>query len=423
MPTKQKEEKKMIDQLGNEFSLDFKDVSFASTNSGQILIPTGMSLSEANWWIQLKQRDEETEVAINERIEGYPIDVAYALQLAVMDIFGIRELRNTPGFFGETPPTFQSIAINSGGDTVEIFLGRFAIPGAEGYLETSRDFNDALWVRGKIRQKSVPVLRKLIHRTKEMLRTTSLYKGKAFRVWMEEHTEGFETKVTMANPEFIDVNFLPAQLMLNRNTTKLLEATLWAPVTRSEQTRHYGKNLKRTILLEGPYGTGKSLTALVTAAMSSRFGWTFIYLNDVADLKRVYPFANRYAPSIIFAEDIDTIAQRGNEGIEMLNNVLDGVDTKDRDVILVLTSNHVDKLPKSLLRPGRFDTIVHYYLPDRDTAARLVRQYGGSDIDTTNFDDRIVGDKHGRGEVSKISPTLTTPAICFAGVFFCPVPK
>ncbi len=400
--TQTKKEKTLVDQLGNEFSLDFKDVQFAThTQSGTILLPVNagsgdpMSLSEAIWWLSLKQRDLETEVAVNERIEGYPIDVAFALQLAVQELFGIRELRSTPGFFGDTPPTFMTVPVDAAGNSVEVFLGRFAVPGTEGYLETGRDFNDALWIRGKIRQKSLPVLRLLVKKTRQMLMQFSLYKGKAFRVGMEKQVQGFEEKLTMQNPEFIDINFMPADLMLNRNTWDLLTAALWTPIERSAQTRHFGVSLKRGVLLQGPYGTGKSLCALLTARKAQENRWTFIYLKDVKDLKRVYPFAARYAPSVIFAEDIDLVVKHGNDnnedGINMLNNVLDGVDSKDKDIILVLTTNHIEQIPQSMLRHGRFDAVVEFFLPDTETAARLVMQYGGDDIDDTDFDTEFVG--------------------------------
>lgn len=395
--------KTLTDQLGNEFSLDFKDVNFAShTQSGSILLPINqgtnepMSLSEAIWWLSLKQRDLETEVAINEYIAGFPIDVANALQLAVQEMFGVRQLRSTPGFFGETPPTFITVPINAKGETVEVFLGRFSIPGADGFLESQRDYNDGLWIKGKLRQKALPVLRLLVRKTKERLATDSIYKGKAFRVGMEIQTEGFDQKLTMQNPEFIDVNFMPAELTLNRDTYDLLTAGLWTPIERTAQTKYFKVPLKRGVLLQGPYGTGKSLTALLTARKAQTNGWTFIYLKDVKDLKRVYPFAARYAPSVIFAEDIDLVVRHeekeNEDGVNMLNNVLDGIDSKDKDIILVLTTNHIEKIPKSMLRMGRFDAMVEYHLPDAETTARLVEQYGGTDINWDDFDLAAVGE-------------------------------
>jgi SpoVK/Ycf46/Vps4 family AAA+-type ATPase len=63
--------------------------------------------------------------------------------------------------------------------------------------------------------------------------------------------------------------------------------------------------LKRGVLLEGPYGTGKTLTAFVTAKKCVENGWTFIMLDRVAALKEALTFARMYAPAVVFAEDID----------------------------------------------------------------------------------------------------------------------
>lgn len=384
--------------LGQDFTLEFKDVAFDRTEKGTIITPKNMSLSEAMFWIGLQLAQEEQFVAVNERIEGFPIDVAYALGLAVKELFGIRELRSTPGFFGDdTPPQFISIPINAAGDMVEVFIGRFAIPGAAGHLETGRDWNDALWVKGKLQQKSLPKLRELLAVTRRLLITHSLYRGKAFEVSMTTETRGFEQAATMANPVFMDVTQAPANLMLNEVTSNLIEAAIWRPIERTEQCRRLNISLKRSALLYGPYGTGKSLCALTTARIAEQYDWTFIYLKNVMDLKRVYPVALRYSPVVIFAEDADLIVkhdgEEGNQdGINMVNNMLDGLSRKTAEVMVILTTNHVRQLPTSLLRPGRFDAAIEFELPDRATAARLVRQYAGKDLNAANFDEARVGD-------------------------------
>ncbi len=245
-----------------------------------------------------------------------------------------------------------------------------------------------------MRKKDLPVLNRLVARTRELLYQKSIYKGKAFRVWTERRDQDvpLDKQTTMADPEFIDVSRRPANLVLNAATTELIRAALWTPIQQSSKTRHYGVGLRRGILLYGDFGTGKSLTAMETAAICELNGWTFIYVKDVRDLKEMYRFAARYAPAVLFAEDIDlVIGSHEDAGINMLNNVLDGVDTKNAEVITVLTTNFIDKLPTSLLRPGRFHTIVKYERPDRVTAARLVAQYAGNDLDLDNYDVEKVG--------------------------------
>lgn len=330
MPVTEKKPTPMKDVLGNEFTLSFKDVNLDRTDSGSILLPKDMLIQEGIFWLTLKLTELETTVAINERIGGFPIDIAYALGLACQEMFGIRELRSTPSFWGDTPPTFITVPTDHLGGTAEVFIGRFAIPGASGYLETARDYNDALWIVGKLKQKDVPTLRKLIALTKQKLATHSLYKGKAIEVWMTTETRGFEEKATMANPAFLDVTRAPAELMLNDDIEELLEASTWSPIERTEQCRALGIKLKRSALFYGAYGTGKSLGALTTAKIAQENGWTFIYLKNVHDLKRVYPIALRYAPVALFGEDVDLIikhaddADENKDAVNMANNLLDG---------------------------------------------------------------------------------------------------
>src|SRR4051812_47914712 len=145
--------------LGEEIEIRFKDVDINRTETGTIQIPADMPTREAIFWLSTKVTMEEQTVAVNERIEGFPIDVAHALQLAVKDMFGIRELRSEQTFFGETPPTFITVPIDAAGNTVEVFQGNFSLPGVAGVLKTIRDANDALWIQGKVQQKSIPKLR------------------------------------------------------------------------------------------------------------------------------------------------------------------------------------------------------------------------------------------------------------------------
>lgn len=64
-----------------------------------------------------------------------------------------------------------------------------------------------------------------------------------------------------------------------------------------------------------------------------------------------------------------------------IQNTMDGIDGKSRDLIVVLTTNFVDKLPPAIMRPGRLDTIIPLKEADPATAARLVRLYAGDSLD------------------------------------------
>jgi transitional endoplasmic reticulum ATPase len=400
-PAKPSRDKIYKGVMGEELELTFDKVEFEHTaNVTKMLLPENLSYDEAIYFLRKEIQSQEQVVAVNERIEGFPIDVANALQDTVKKIYGFSELKITPGGFfrPDIPPTFMKVPTDHKGGTKEVFIGRFAIPGCEGFLQTNRDMNDALWVRGELKAKYLPELRKLLAATKQTLRQHSLYRGKAIRVYITEEATGpGEVADTIATPEFLDTENIPANLMLNKETEELLIASVLTPIRKTEMLRKLGIPVRRGALLAGPYGTGKSLTALTVAAECEANGWTFIYLKDIRDLRRMYDFARRYQPAVLFAEDLDIAVNNPSQGdetainINELQNVLDGVDTKNSEVIVILTTNHIDSVPPVLLRPGRLDSAIFFEAPDEETAAKLVIQFGSDLIDLSDFDPIKVG--------------------------------
>ena len=69
--------------------------------------------------------------------------------------------------------------------------------------------------------------------------------------------------------------------------------------------------------------------------------------------------------------------QRGND----LLNTIDGVLTKNAQVITVLTTNHVERLDRAMLRPGRLDAVITVKAPEAEAVQRLVRLYGRGLVD------------------------------------------
>jgi len=369
---------------GQDHELEFKNVDIVRHAEGTILLPEGLSLHEAKWWIERRYRDEETKVDVTERLEGFPVDVANAMQVAAKKLYG--ETAMVASWW--KTPQFLTVPIDHKGNTASVFIGDFMVPGMDGELSCQPDANDALVIYGSVKKKDMPIVKRLLDETKVQLKKFSLFRGKAWRIEMK-YDQKFR-RDTFADPEFIDVTKVPTQLLLNEATTELLDAAVWTPITDFELVKDCDVPFKRGALLEGPYGTGKTLSIYETAKLAQENNITLILLKDIKDLQKIYPLAVRYAPTVLCGEDADLLVTDA-DGLSVINNMLDGVEYKDKSILLLLSTNHIEKFPESLLRPGRFHTIISYSNPDEDTSARLVQQFAEGHIDHADFDTQQIG--------------------------------
>ncbi len=163
----------------------------------------------------------------------------------------------------------------------------------------------------------------------------------------------------------------------------------------AEALRASGQSLRRGLLLYGPPGVGKTLTArYLSSVLAER---TVLLLTGVAmgALPAMAQLARRLAPSLVILEDVDLIAEertmraRGASPsflFELLNE-MDGL-REDADVVFLLTTNRPDLLEPALaLRPGRVDLAVELPLPDADGRRRLLARYSqGLDTSTVDLD-------------------------------------
>lgn len=365
-----------------------KDVQIVRQGE-QIVIPKGMALKEAHEWIARKMKEDETEVAINVTIDGYPLDVALALNRALAKKYGWVQNVPTPGFFGPNPPPMIMIEVGVN-QHIQVAWGRIQIPGVEGYIEGGVAKKDGRWVgaiNGVVRQKHKNAIDEIVEQTIVELRERSVYKGKAIRVRFPDPNARFDLNDM---PRFIDTSKVNEnELIFSDAVRDQVKTNVFNLVERTELCRRYGVPLKRGVLLEGPYGTGKTMAAYVAAAKAEANGWTFLYLESVAMLAQAILFAQAYGPCVIFAEDIDQVLANGDrdEAVNLILNTIDGVQSKGADVMVVLTTNHIEKIHPAMLRPGRLDAVISVRPPDAMAAERLLRMYGrGLLLDSENLD-------------------------------------
>lgn len=362
---------------------DAKFTSVSVVNQGdKIIIPDNMSPSKAIEWLERRQKEDESKIAVYEPIEGHPLDGVHALMQALKTKYGWAESVPTPGFFGSDPPTMIGVE-SAPGKTVQVVWGRIQIPSISGHLETSYARKDGRFIfalAGEVKKKHQQDVAEIAELTRKYVKEHSLYKGKAIRVNSFVDNPRDFNPIENA-PRFIDTSKVnDAAIVLNDDVMAQVIDSVFVPVEFSAQCRKLNVPLKRGVLLSGPYGVGKSLCASITAKKCQDNGWTFIYVGQTSDLKQAILFARQYQPAVVFAEDIDRAVegQDRTEDIDGILNTLDGVDTKNTELLVILTTNHIEKINKAMLRPGRLDAVISIPPPDAISVERLIRLYGGA---------------------------------------------
>jgi SpoVK/Ycf46/Vps4 family AAA+-type ATPase len=144
----------------------------------------------------------------------------------------------------------------------------------------------------------------------------------------------------------------------------------------SEEARRFGLPLPRGVLLVGPQGTGKSLTAKAIARSWSMpllrldVGRLFAGLVGASEARtrEMIQLAEAMAPCVLWIDEIEKGfggdgRSDGGTSQRVLANVLTWMAEKRSPVFVVATANGVDQLPPELLRKGRFDEIFLLDLP------------------------------------------------------------
>ncbi|MBW2979250.1 CDC48 family AAA ATPase [Candidatus Woesearchaeota archaeon] len=236
---------------------------------------------------------------------------------------------------------------------------------------------------------------------------------------------------------------------------ELREAVEW-PLKYPEVFRHMGIKPPKGILLYGAPGTGKTLLAKAVANESKA---NFILVKGPELLSKwvgesekavreVFKKARQVSPTIIFFDEIDSLAPRRGMGADshvterVVNQILTEMDGLEElhDVVVIAATNRPDIVDPALLRPGRFDRLILTPVPDKaarkkifevhtkhmplakdvdlDKLAEMTEGYVGADIEALcreaamialreNIESKEVKTKHFKDAMKKVGPSVT----------------
>jgi len=161
---------------------------------------------------------------------------------------------------------------------------------------------------------------------------------------------------------------------------KLVREMIELPLKHPELFERLGIEPPKGVLLHGPPGCGKTLLA---KAVANESGARFYVINgpelmskfygeSEENLRKVFDQAEKSSPSIIFIDEIDSLAPKREEVrgevekrmVSQLLTLLDGLKSRGK-IIVIGATNIPNSLDPALRRPGRLDREIEIGVPDK----------------------------------------------------------
>ena len=183
------------------------------------------------------------------------------------------------------------------------------------------------------------------------------------------------------------------------------------PLRHPELFERLGVEAPKGVLLHGPPGTGKTLLAKAVASetnanflsISGPEIMSKFYGQSEENLRDVFKQAEENAPSIIFIDELDSIAPKRDEVageverrvVAQLLALMDGLQARGK-VVVIGATNRPNALDPALRRPGRFDREIEIGIPDKDGRLEILQIHTrGMPLEETVKLDELAGFTHG----------------------------
>jgi transitional endoplasmic reticulum ATPase len=166
-----------------------------------------------------------------------------------------------------------------------------------------------------------------------------------------------------------------------QNEVQKVREMIELPLRHPELFDKIGIEAPKGVLLHGPPGTGKTLLAKAVANETNANFYSIggpeimskFYGESEGKLREIFLEAQEKAPSIIFIDEIDSIAPKRDEVsgdvekriVSQLLTLMDGLKTREK-VVVIAATNRPNAIDPALRRPGRFDREIEIGIPDEE---------------------------------------------------------
>ena len=169
---------------------------------------------------------------------------------------------------------------------------------------------------------------------------------------------------------------------------KKVREVIELPLRYPELFERLGVEAPKGVLLHGPPGTGKTLLAKAVASeTNANFAsisgpeiMSKFYGESEGRLREIFDSAQENAPSIIFIDELDSIAPKREEVtgevekrvVSQLLALMDGLQSRGK-VVVIGATNRPNALDPALRRPGRFDREIEIGVPNKDGRLQILQ--------------------------------------------------
>lgn len=379
--------------LGAQLTLHQKVEVVEDPTTNRVTMPKGWTAYKLKEYAEQLIESEETIQQCHHAIPGIPADVLVSMWRVLERDYQFAKYLSDRSWFGNEPPPMVNIKIGPK-ESISIPYAKISPPAWEGgYIRPVVQPTGLTVIVGEYKRKFQGEVDKLIKAIESHLLTDSIYKGKSIILNYDWKKNNQSYNPDVHSPKFEQPsNFTPADLILNEDTETAFRSSIYCRLTAYDACKKNSIPFKHGVILGGPYGTGKTMAGSVIARMATDNGMTFIHLKDASYLADALLIAKHYGPAVLFCEDVDQVAggEARTDNMNSILNTLDGVDTKEMEVICIFTTNHAENLNSAFMRAGRIDSYITMGHPDEKSAVRFLKLYAkdseGNSLLATDID-------------------------------------